>query len=297
MKKILITGENSYIGTSFQKWMMQFKDDYQIDTLSVRGDEWRKHDFSVYDTIFHVAGIAHADVSKVSEETKQLYYTVNRDLAIETAKKYKKDLSGKSGQFIYMSSIIIYGEETNINKKRVITPDTKPNPSNFYGDSKLQAEKGLLPLDEGQFKIVILRPPMIYGPGSKGNYSVLTKIAIKLPIFPKFKNERSMLYVDNLCNFIKLMIDNEEKGIFFPQNKEYTITSDMVKSIAQAHHHNIILVPGFSWLIKLIMKFPGKIGNIAAKAFGTLIYSMEMSEYRNNYRVSTLKESIKMTEK
>ena len=145
MKKILITGANSYIGTSFKKWMTPFQDEYQIDTLSVRGDAWREHDFSGYDTVFHVAGIAHADVSKVSEETKQLYYAVNRDLAIETAKKYKQDLSGKNGQFIYMSSIIIYGEETNINKKRVITPDTKPNPSNFYGDSKLQAEIGLQP--------------------------------------------------------------------------------------------------------------------------------------------------------
>ncbi|EGP5490170.1 NAD-dependent epimerase/dehydratase family protein, partial [Enterococcus faecium] len=217
MKKILITGANSYIGTSFKKWMTQFQDEYQIDTLSVRGDAWREHDFSRYDTVFHVAGIAHADVSKVSEETKQLYYAVNRDLAIETAKKYKQDLSGKNGQFIYMSSIIIYGEETNINKKRVITPDTKPNPSNFYGDSKLQAEIGLQPLDDDTFHVAILRPPMIYGPGSKGNYQQLVKLANKLPVFPDVKNERSMLYIENLCSFIKLIVDNEEKGIFFPQ--------------------------------------------------------------------------------
>ncbi|EGP5197590.1 NAD-dependent epimerase/dehydratase family protein, partial [Enterococcus faecium] len=275
MKKILITGANSYIGTSFKKWMTQFQDEYQIDTLSVRGDAWREHDFSRYDTVFHVAGIAHADVSKVSEETKQLYYAVNRDLAIETAKKYKQDLSGKNGQFIYMSSIIIYGEETNINKKRVITPDTKPNPSNFYGDSKLQAEIGLQPLDDDTFHVAILRPPMIYGPGSKGNYQQLVKLANKLPVFPDVKNERSMLYIENLCSFIKLIVDNEEKGIFFPQNKEYTSTSDMVKMIAQTHNHNIVMISGINWLIKGMMHFPGKVGKLAVKAFGNLVYSKD----------------------
>ncbi|MDQ8230326.1 NAD-dependent epimerase/dehydratase family protein [Enterococcus faecium] len=297
MKKILITGANSYIGTSFKKWMTQFQDEYQIDTLSVRGDAWREHDFSGYDTVFHVAGIAHADVSKVSEETKQLYYAVNRDLAIETAKKYKQDLSGKKGQFIYMSSIIIYGEETNINKKRIITPDTKPNPSNFYGDSKLQAEIGLQPLNDDTFHVAILRPPMIYGPGSKGNYQQLVKLANKLPIFPDIKNERSMLYIENLCSFIKLIVDNEEKGIFFPQNKEYTSTSDMVKMIAQTHNHNIVMISGINWLIKGMMHFPGKVGKLAVKAFGNLVYSKDMSEYYIDYRIVNLAESIKKIEK
>ncbi len=297
MKKILITGANSYIGTSFKKWMTQFQDEYQSDTLSVRGDAWREHDFSGYDTVFHVAGIAHADVSKVSEETKQLYYAVNRDLAIETAKKYKQDLSGKKGQFIYMSSIIIYGEETNINKKRIITPDTKPNPSNFYGDSKLQAEIGLQPLNDDTFHVAILRPPMIYGPGSKGNYQQLVKLANKLPIFPDIKNERSMLYIENLCSFIKLIVDNEEKCIFFPQNKEYTSTSDMVKMIAQTHNHNIVMISGINWLIKGMMHFPGKVGKLAVKAFGNLVYSKDMSEYYIDYRIVNLAESIKKIEK
>ncbi|MCS5465033.1 NAD-dependent epimerase/dehydratase family protein [Enterococcus lactis] len=266
---------------------------YQIDTLSVRGDAWREHDFSRYDTVFHVAGIAHADVSKVSEETKQLYYAVNRDLAIETAKKYKQDLSGKNGQFIYMSSIIIYGEETNINKKRVITPDTKPNPSNFYGDSKLQAEIGLQPLDDDTFHVAILRPPMIYGPGSKGTTNNWSSWQINCQFFPDVKNERSMLYIENLCSFIKLIVDNEEKGIFFPQNKEYTSTSDMVKMIAQTHNHNIVMISGINWLIKGMMHFPGKVGKLAVKAFGNLVYSKDMSEYYIDYRIVNLAESIK----
>ena len=275
MKKILITGANSYIGTSFKKWMTQFQDEYQIDTLSVRGDAWREHDFSGYDTVFHVAGIAHADVSKVSEETKQLYYTVNRDLAIETAKKYKQDLSGKNGQFIYMSSIIIYGEETNINKKRVITPDTKPNPSNFYGDSKLQAEIGLQPLDDDTFHVAILRPPMIYGPGSKGNYQQLVKLANKLPIFPDVKNERSMLHIDKLSEFIKERIDAQDSGVFFPQNDQYVRTSHMVRDIAQENGKKIYLFSYMNWAIRLLGYVPGKIGRLTNKAFGNLVYERE----------------------
>lgn len=272
MKKILITGANSYIGTSFKQWMTQFQDEYQIDTLSVRGDAWREHDFSGYDTVFHVAGIAHADVSKVSEETKQLYYAVNRDLAIETAKKYKQDLSGKNGQFIYMSSIIIYGEETNINKKRVITPDTKPNPSNFYGDSKLQAEIGLQPLDDDTFYVAILRPPMIYGPGSKGNYQQLVKLANKLPVFPDVKNERSMLHIDKLSEFVKERIDAQDSGVFFPQNDQYVRTSHMVRDIAQANGKKIYLFSYMNWAIRLLGYVPGKIGRLTNKAFGNLVY-------------------------
>ena len=275
MKKILITGANSYIGTSFKKWMTQFQDEYQIDTLSVRGDAWREHDFSGYDTVFHVAGIAHADVSKVSEETKQLYYAVNRDLAIETAKKYKQDLSGKKGQFIYMSSIIIYGEETNINKKRIITLDTKPNPSNFYGDSKLQAEIGLQPLDDDTFHIAILRPPMIYGPGSKGNYQQLVKLANKLPIFPDVKNERSMLHIDKLSEFIKERIDAQDSGVFFPQNDQYVRTSHMVRDIAQENGKKIYLFSYMNWAIRLLGYVPGKIGRLTNKAFGNLVYERE----------------------
>ncbi|EOE6376076.1 NAD-dependent epimerase/dehydratase family protein [Enterococcus faecium] len=275
MKKILITGANSYIGTSFKKWMTQFQDEYQIDTLSVRGDAWREHDFSGYDTVFHVAGIAHADVSKVSEETKQLYYAVNRDLAIETAKKYKQDLSGKKGQFIYMSSIIIYGEETNINKKRVITPDTKPNPSNFYGDSKLQAEIGLQPLDDDTFHVAILRPPMIYGPGSKGNYQQLVKLANKLPIFPDVKNERSMLHIDKLSEFIKERIDAQDSGVFFPQNDQYVRTSHMVRDIAQENGKKIYLFSYMNCAIRLLGYVPGKIGRLTNKAFGNLVYERE----------------------
>ena len=104
MKKILITGANSYIGTSFEKYIYEnYRDGYQIDTLDMIDPNWKEYDFSGYDSIFHVAGIAHVDVGNVSKETEKLYYQVNCDLAYETALKAKKS---KVKQFIYMSSII-----------------------------------------------------------------------------------------------------------------------------------------------------------------------------------------------
>ncbi|EPH66793.1 3-beta hydroxysteroid dehydrogenase/isomerase family protein [Enterococcus casseliflavus 14-MB-W-14] len=276
MKRILITGANSYIGTSFEKWMQQFGDNYQIDTVDMHGDRWKEKDFSQYDSVFHVAGIAHADVSKVSEETKQLYYKVNCDLAVETAEKYKSDLNGKNGQFIYMSSIIIYGEETNINKKRVITPETQPNPSNFYGDSKWKAEKKMTPLKSDTFRIAIIRPPMIYGEGSKGNYQQLVKIANLTPVFPNIKNERSMLNINRLCCFIKIRIDSCDSGVFFPQDPVLQRTSFMVKEIASSKGKKVYLFSGLNWFICLLGYFPGRIGRLVNKAFGSLIYDKEL---------------------
>jgi len=289
MKKILITGANSYIGTNVERWLLKENTEeqkYIVDTLDMLDVNWRQKDFSGYDVVFHVAGIAHADVGSVSEAQQKLYYKVNTELTIEVASKAKEE--GVT-QFIFMSSMIVYGGC----KEKTIMRDTEPYPANFYGDSKWQADKAIQKMDKGNFKVVVIRPPMIYGQGSKGNYSELAKLAKKLPVFPKVKNKRSMLYIDNLCQFIKLMIDNEESGIFFPQNAEYSVTSEVVKMIADANSHNIWMIPCCNWLVKLVMKMPGKIGGLATKAFGDSLYEMEMSEYRDNYRLYTLAESIK----
>lgn len=185
------------------------------------------YDFSNYDTVFHVAGIAHADVGNVSKETEKLYYQVNCELAYETALKAKE---ANVKQFIYMSSIIVYGESAPYGKTKVITKDTKPSPANFYGDSKLQAEIKLSPLQDDSFNIAIIRPPMIYGKESKGNYPMLSTLAKKLPVFPKISNQRSMLYIENLCEFIRLLIKTIVMGLY-PQNKEYASTTMIVKTI------------------------------------------------------------------
>ena len=293
MKRILITGANSYIGTSFEKWISKCPNKYSVETVDMIDGSWKDKDFSGFDVVFHVAGIAHADIGKVTKEQKTLYYKVNRDLTKETALKAKTD---GVKQFVFMSSIIVYGDSSSVNKKRVITKDAVPIPTNFYGDSKLQAEKELNVLADDNFKTVIIRPPMIYGKGSKGNYPVLAKLALKLPVFPNIENERSMLYIDNLCEFIRLIIENEENGIYFPQNADYVKTAEMIGLIAAIHGKKILAFRFINWAVKLLGYFPGKIGRLTNKAFGNMVYEKSMSEYKVNYRVKDLPFSIQATE-
>ena len=290
VKKILITGANSYIGMSVENYLNKWPGRYLVDTVDMVDGSWRKKDFSVYDTVYHVAGIAHADIGKVDEEKKSLYYKINTDLTIQTAKKAKA--SGVK-QFIFMSSSIVYGASASIGNKKVIVEGTPVAPDNFYGDSKVQAENGIISLQDEHFNVVVLRPPMIYGKGSKGNYPVLARIAQKLPVFPNVKNERSMLYIENLCEFVRLMIENDEKGIFHPQNSEYSNTAELVKMIAEVHGKKVVIVQGFGLVLKLISRVTGLVN----KAFGNMSYDMQISEYKENYRVCGLKESIERTEK
>ncbi|WP_379137773.1 NAD-dependent epimerase/dehydratase family protein [Paenibacillus sp. sgz500958] len=270
-KRILITGANSYIGTRFKDWVGQWAGKYRVDELSVRGEAWKEVDFSAYDAVLHVAGIAHVSTDPKLE---QLYYQVNRDLTIAVAEKAKQD---GVRQFIFLSSIIVYGDSGRINERKTITIDTLPEPANFYGMSKLQAEEGINRLDCDSFRVAVIRPPMIYGPGSKGNFSRLESIARITPIFPDIDNERSMLHVDNLCECIRMLVDNREQGLFFPQDREYVKTSELVRLLAQVNGRTVRLVRLFNPAIRLLGL---KVGTVH-KMFGNLTYDKSLSLYND----------------
>lgn len=299
-KKVLITGAKSYIGESFETYAENnYGENFEIDTLDMLDSAWKKKDFTSYDIVYHVAGIAHADVGNVSENTKQKYYDVNTDLAIEVAKKAKQD---GVKEFIFMSSMIVYGDSAPYGKMKLIDKNTVPKPANFYGDSKLQADVGVRELSDTDFKVIVLRPPMIYGKGSKGNYPILAKLAKKLSFFPDVSNERSMLYIDNLCEFLcQIMLIKEIKNksvVLVPQNGEWTRTSDMVQKIAKVSKKKIKNLKILAPAVWIGGKVPGKIGELVNKAFGNNVYSQDMSEYEGiDYRVVNLKESIEKTEK
>ena len=281
MKRILITGANSYVGTNVERWLNREPEKYHVDTIDMIDGSWREKDFSSYDVVFHVAGIAHVNAKKNMEA---LYYKVNTDLTIETA-QHAKQCGVK--QFIFMSSIIVYGESKSL-KPVVITRETEPKPNGFYGNSKLQAEIGIKKLEDKDFKVVILRPPMIYGPGSKGNFPKLIALAKKTPIFPAYHNQRSMLYIDNLCEFVRLIIDNEERGVFWPQNREYVSTSELVHLIGKTQGKKICILKGFSWLI-IVMSYVLASTN---KVFGSLCYEQQLGDYKADYRLFTVEHSF-----
>jgi nucleoside-diphosphate-sugar epimerase len=284
-KKILITGKGSYIGTSLEKWLQQWPDQYLVDKITVKDDFWKTYDFSKCDAVFHVAGIVH---QKEKPEMENLYFAVNRDLALEVAKKAK--LSGVH-QFIFMSSMSVYGLEGKIGETVVITKDTPCHPNTFYGRSKYEAEQELQKLEDESFKVVIIRPPMVYGKGCKGNYARLVDFVLRTPFFPDIKNKRSMIYIENLTEFVNLVIENCSSGLFFPQNSEYVKTSEMVESIAEIHRKKIKLTKSFNLILRFLKT------STINKVFGDLVYEKEMSKFKNNYCVKDFKTSILITER
>lgn len=282
MKRVLITGANSFVGTNIEKWLLKTPAEFAVDTVDTMNEAWKRADYTKYDVVFHVAGIAHVDPKP---EMAPLYYKVNRDLAIEVA-KWAKQHGVK--QFIYMSSRIVYHASKSM-KANVTTPQTKPNPNDFYGDSKLQAERGLNELACDTFKVAIIRPPMIYGPGNKGNLPRLAWLAQKTPVFPAWHNKRSMLHVFNLAEFIKQVIERELGGVFFPQNAELADTVEMVRCFAKEAGHRVWitrLLNPLVWLGSFVL-------SAIPKMFSDSYYVMEMSEYPFDYRVIGQEESLK----
>lgn len=280
--KVLITGAGSYVGESVRKYILSTSSDFEIDAVDTMGDNWKKADYSQYDVVYHVAGIAHVNADPKMEP---LYYKVNRDLTIAVAEHAK---AAGVKLFIFMSSQIVFHESQSL-KSEVLTKDTKENPNGFYGDSKLQAEIGLHKLEDENFKVCILRPCMIYGPNAKGNFPRLAKLAMKVPFFPYWHNKRSMLYIDNLAEFVKQAMLRGLSGTFYPQNKEQADTVEIIRFFAKQAGHKVwisrIFNP-FVWLGSFVLQPINKM-------FATYYYDPSMSKMDFDYQLVSFEESLK----
>lgn len=294
-KRVLITGAGSYIGSSFENYAQRhYGENFEIHVMDMVDGSWRERDFSGYDTVFHVAGIAHSEVGNVSDTVKARYYEINTKLAVDTAKRCRE--SGVK-QFVFLSSMIIYGDSDTQGIWKEVDENTIPKPANFYGDSKWQADKGIRDLQDETFAVAVLRLPMVYGKGSKGNYPLLAKAARYLPVIPNVINRRSMLYIDNLCEFLSLLILSGEGGIYFPQNREYGNTADIVSEIRRVGGKKTLKIQSLKPWIALGKRIPGRIGGLVNKAFGNSIYNQKMSVYKGlAYQKVSFRESIWMTE-
>ncbi len=297
--KVLITGKGSYIGESLISYAKKNYPNIHIDSVDLINPDWEKVDFSGYDVVYHVAGLAHADIGSVDEETKEKYYSINTDLAIKVAEKARRE---GAKEFIFMSSMIVYGDSAPCGQEKMIDQATVPSPANFYGDSKLQADVAVRDLATESFKVIVLRPPMIYGKESKGNFPTLEKISKAVSLFPNINNQRSMLYIGNFCEFlcqIMSVTDFEEKAVvLIPQNAEWTKTSNMVKKIAELNGKEIKLVKGpLNFAVSMAQKVPGKIGGLVNKAFGNYCYSYSITQYEGlDYQIYSLEDSLKICE-
>lgn len=283
MKNILITGANSFIGDNLAKWLQNKPNEYTVDILDVKESAWQNHDFSKYHVVVNVAGIAHV---KETEKNKELYYRVNRDLAYEISQKAKNE---GVKQFIFLSSMSVYGLD-----KGIISRDTVPCPKSNYGKSKFEAEQLIRNLADEKFAVAIIRPPMVYGNGCKGNYIRLSNFARRVVFFPNLYNKRSMIYIDNLTECIRLLIDGFKDGIFRPQNSEYVNSYNLFCKIRESHNKKTFKLLYFNWLFVAL----GCCYNQFNKVFGNFCYDNGIDSVKHeDYNIVDFDKSIRETEK
>jgi len=274
MKKVLVIGNDSYIGMSFEAFA---RDKLEIKMVNSRNGAWREIDFRGFDSVLHCAGIAHV---KQKKKMEPLYYAINCDLAVDVVLKAKAD---GVRHFLFLSTMAVYS--TSVSE---INQNTFPNlnQKDFYGSSKLKAEQELQKLICDSFKLCIIRPPMVYGKGCKGNFPRLVKLARKTPIFPDFPNKRSMIYIDNLCNFICGLIKDENDGIFLPQNSEYVNTTELARAVKACYGKRLKTTIIFNPMIRFLSKRV----SVFNKVFGDLCYVQSGNE--NGYSVAGFEESV-----
>lgn len=283
MKRILILGKGSYIGESLKRWLERYPEQYSVSIVSTLDGEWKKANFSSVDSVVDLAGIAH--INHIKQNMEEMFYSVKRDLTVEMG-KYAKEHGVK--QFIFFSSMNVYGDYCDN-----ITDRSNVNPTSFYGDSKLQGDIGLQKMQDDNFQVASLRPPFVYGKGCKGNYNSISKIAKCTPVFPNYKNKKSMIYIDNLCEFVRMLIDDGIGGIFTPQNKELVSTADLVREIAEVSNKKIWFTKLFNWCIPI----GNRITRQVRRAFADDCYELKLSDYYDfSYCVVDFKESVKISE-
>lgn len=283
VKRVLIIGKGSYLGESLKKWLDRRPDRYHAEMASPLNQAWREADFAGADTVVDFAGIAH--VNRPPGEMKPLFYAVNRDLTGELG-RHAKERGVR--HFVYFSSMNVYGDGCQCVRDR-----GAERPGSFYGDSKLQGDRELEKLEDGDFVVAHIRPPFVYGKGCTGNYGAISRIARRTPVFPDYGNRKSMIYIDNLCEFVRLVIEEGSGGIFTPQNKELVSTADLVREIAENAGHKVWFTRLFNWGIGPGIKLLGPV----RRAFADDCYAREMSDYWDyGYCVVDFKESIRRTE-
>lgn len=281
-KKVLITGAKSYVGTNVETWLMKEPDKFYVETLDMKDPNWKDFDFSKFDVVFHVAGIAHVSSKKNMDS---LYYKVNRDLAVEAAKHSRKN---GINQFIFMSSMIIYGKENSFGNKEHIDIK-KYDPTNAYGKSKLEADLKIQELSNDNFQVSIIRTPVIFGPNCKGNFPRLQSLSKKLLIIPNLNNQRSMIYIDNFSEFVKRLIEKKAHGVFYPQNSEFLSTSQILMQTRSALGKKTLSTKMFNPIIILLTKC----SSFFRKIYGNKTYDLRQSNITfNDYNIVGNKESI-----
>jgi UDP-glucose 4-epimerase len=255
MKTVLITGASGFVG---QRFCVNNKDRYLIKTVSLQNVQIEDLDLSGVDVILHLAGIAH----RMEKTDDSLYFEVNYELTKKLAEAAKQ---AGVGHFLFVSTIKVYGDDYEL-----LTPETACRPNDAYGKSKLMAEEALKNLESRDFGISIVRPPLIYGQGVKGNMQKLMALVQKRKYIPlgNINNKRSMLGLDNFVALLDRVIETSKSGTFLIQDSKPVSTSRLISEIAKGKNIRIKLI-SIPWLVRFTIK---KIApEIYKRLFGSLV--------------------------
>jgi UDP-glucose 4-epimerase len=267
--KLLISGAGGFVGQFLQKTSAG---QHQAVTLSRDSTEdLLKAEFypEVYqqvDTLIHLAGRAHV-MHETAEDIYQAYAAVNIDYTLKVAELASR-LQIK--RFVFLSSVKVNGEATS----RPFTETDMPAPLDAYGQTKLEAEIKLKEFCAAhQMELVIIRPPLIYGPGVKANFRQLIKLCLlPLPLpFAAVHNKRSFISLDNLADFIVLCSWHPQAAgqTFLVSDGEDASTATLIKTIRQIGKQNPLLFPLPVWFLALLFKLTGR-SSLALRLMGTL---------------------------
>lgn len=279
MKKLLITGSNGFVGSYF---INKYKSKYEVETFSFRKDYISNLDCKQVDVVFYLSALVH----QMNGASAKEYEKINVTQTLELAHKAKQ--TGVK-QFVFMSTVKVYGEETTnlYNENSICQPEDE------YGKSKLKVEIELKKLENKNFKISIIRTPIIYGYGVKANIKSLINLVKKVSLLPfdKIENKRSMVYIGNLCHLVDEIIVQEKAGIFLASDDEPLSTSKLIAFIAKNLNKNIYLIkiPFFEILLKLFKP------SLHKRLYGSLEVDNSITKERLNFKNPyTTEEGIKL---
>lgn len=281
-RNILITGKTGYIGNALEKFFIAQGD--RVERLSVRRQTWQEKDFSKFDVVIHLAALVHNNTPHARLTD---YFKVNYELTKNLANLVKKAGVNK---FIFLSTMSVYGEEGSLTSTVKINRYTKCNPTTYYGITKYKAETMLENLANNQFQVNIIRPPMVYGKNSPGNFSRLLKLSKINFIYPKISNQRSVIYIEDLVDHINQLINYDGTTLTHPQNKDYMETNQTLMLMRKFNDKKPYLLE-ISYF-KFLNKFLNKIG-IIRKVYGNLIYDKDIdSKYNFEDKRSNFEDTI-----
>lgn len=280
---VLLTGASGFVGNCF---LNSYKSMFDIQTISLQQTKIDDLSLSKFDVIVHCAALVHQMKGAPEDQYEKINFLLTQELALKAKTAGVK-------HFVFLSSAHVYGEYGYISQNPPAFSENSPcNPSDPYGRSKLNAEKVLLSIQNDDFKVSIIRPPMVYGKGAKGNLLALASLIKKIPVLPfGYKNnKRSVIYVENLCYFISLVLKKRASGIFLPQDAEPVSIDFLTRAIGSVVNKKTFLLPVSFNLLKIMNLISP---NIVRRLYGSLYFESSTTNQIVDYKPPfTTKEGL-----